>query len=527
MRRREFTLGMALTALAQTALAQTAAAQLSDDASATADEGKPFSFELLTEEARTLAGTAYTAPKPQTSKALSSLSYDQYRLIRFNTERSLWRGEADFELQPYHLGWLFREPVDIFAVKDGKAAPVSYTQDDFIYEKPLEAEQFSGNGMSELAGFRLLYPLNEPNKMDELVSFLGASYFRALGRGSRYGLSARGVAINTATSSDEEFPRFRAFYVDTPNLGDASLTVSALLDGASVTGAYRFFITPGEATQMEVTARLFLRQDLERLGIAPMTSMFLFNGINRGAFDDYRESVHDSEGLKIVAQDGETSWRSLNNPRRLATSFFAAENPKAFGLMQRSRGFPAYQDAGARYELRPSLLVEPLNDWGAGSVGLVEIPTNLEVNDNIVAFWVPKTPAKRGDELEFRYRLTWGSIIETNDIARVVNVAAGAGGVSGVRSDDNTRKFVIDFKGGVLGNLFADANVDAAVIASNGEIVHSTVSSIESTDIWRLVIDIRLPDEKPVELSAYLNQGGVRISETWLIQWRSGDEQRH
>ncbi|PHP65934.1 glucan biosynthesis protein D [Zhengella mangrovi] len=530
MQRRQFNVAMALGLLATTTLARSALAQDGGGKAAeAADDAIAFDFETLTGAAKTKAGQAFAPPSEELPEALAALNYDDYRHIAYDPDRTVWRGNESFELQAFHMGWLFRSPVNVFTVSGGQARPVRFTAKDFIYREPLDAEKLQQVDMPGVAGFRILYPLNNAGVMDELVAFQGASYFRALGRGSRYGLSARGLAINTATEVDEEFPRFSDFYVEKPERGDGVLTVYALMDSPSVTGAYRFVITPGDTTQIEVTARIFLREDVSRLGIAPLTSMFLFNGVNRHAFDDYRESVHDSEGLKIVRADGEEMWRSLNNPTRLASSFFNETNPRGFGLFQRSRAFDDYQDAGAHYEMRPSVLVEPLGEWGPGMIGLIEIPTELEVNDNIVVLWIPEGEAKAGQSHEFRYRLTWGSIEEDRSrLARVVEISSGDGGVSGVQAEDkqSTRKFVIDFEGGPLGNLPPEADVKAAVSVSAGKVAHATVSQVETTHRWRMVIDLELPEDGPVEINAYLDQRSVRISENWLIQWRKGDEQR-
>ncbi|WP_193178436.1 glucan biosynthesis protein [Oricola nitratireducens] len=531
MQRRHFTFAMAISALATTALGRQALAQNNQSAEKAGgpDGSFTFDFDILTDEARKRASSDYVPPDETLPDALAKLTYDDYRRINFNPERTLWRGHAPFGLQAFHLGWLFKAPVNVFTVGGGMARRVDFSAKDFIYREPLDAEKMKDTTMPGVAGIRIQYPLNSPDVMDELVAFQGASYFRALGRGSRYGLSARGLAIDTASPDPEEFPVFTDFYVEEPKEGDGVLTLYAALNSPSVTGAYRFLITPGDTTQMEVTARIFLRKTVQRLGIAPLTSMFLFNGLNRHAFDDYRESVHDSEGLKIVRSNGDELWRSLNNPEKLATSFFSEENPRAFGLFQRSRDFGKYEDAGAHYEMRPSLLVEPLDNWGRGTIALIEIPTDLEVNDNIVVFWVPDGAIEAGQKQEFRYRLTWGSIEEDETrLARVVNIATGTGGVSGVSDEekDPARKFVVDFEGGALRNLSPDADVKAVVNLSDGKVVHAAVSRIETSAQWRMVLDLTLPDHVPVEISAYLAQRDMRLSENWLIQWRVGDEQR-
>ncbi|WP_265517583.1 glucan biosynthesis protein [Nitratireductor luteus] len=486
---------------------------------------QPFSFDGLSAAMKERASQAYEEPAVQLPDVLADLSYDQHRAIRFKPDQAEWRDEALFELQAFHPGWLFKQPVKLNVVEAGRASPLDINSDRFVYHKPLDPKAFEGMELPGVAGFRLHYPLNNPDVADELVAFLGASYFRALGRDNLYGLSARGLAINTATSQGEEFPRFSEFWIEKPEQAAREIKLYAALDSQSVTGAFAFTIRPGQNTEVDVTARLYTRAAIQRLGIAPMTSMFLFAENNDHAFDDYRGQVHDSDGLKIVRASGEELWRNLNNPRELANSFFAEASPRAFGLYQRDRDFEQYQDAGAGYERRPSLLVEPMDDWGDGWINLVEIPTELEVNDNIVAFWVPAGEVKAGEALEFRYRLTWGSLDEPGkQLARVTALRTGMGGVSGVENDTNMRKFVIDFEGEVLRDLPADEGVEAAVSVNRAEIIHQTVSRVEANGAWRLVLDLLPEGAEPVELSAKLNSGDRLLSETWVYQWRRGDD---
>lgn len=513
------------TALPRGVLAQEAPAAAPQPAPAPpAAPQQPFSFDALSAEMQTLAGQP-----PQTvtlpDSFLSGLTYDDYRLIRFNPERARFAELPDsrFQLHAFHMGWLFKEPVLMFEVADGMATPMSFDTDDFIYEREARDHVPEHAALPGVAGFRLHNPLNRPDIFDELIAFQGASYFRALGRGSAYGLSARGIAVNTGLAVAEEFPRFTRFWIERAAPGASTITVHAAMESASLTGAYRFVITPGGETTVDVTARLYFRNDIEQLGIAPLTSMFLFGERNRTKFDDFRPQVHDSDGLGITRADGDTFWRPLANPSRLASSYFAETAPRSFGLYQRDRDFENYQDAAAHYEKRPSCVVEPVGDWGRGAVRLVEIPSDLEVNDNIVAFWVPEAPAKAGESREFAYRLRWGTIVpDVNDArAHVRETRAGVGGVSGVENTEGTRKFVIDFKGGLLGNMPGDVAETLTVVATavNGQIQTQTLSQIWGTDIWRLVLDVSADGDKPVELSAHIAGYGRKLTETWLYQW--------
>ncbi len=515
---------MAGTAMPRIAFAQEAEVPeaLAENVAAAPVEPQKFSFDLLTEEMRQLATQPYAAPTIPSS-FLEKLTYDDYRMIRFNPERARWASadKSFYQLHAFHMGWLFKEPVLIYEIEGETAALMGFDTDDFIYEREVGERVPPHAQLPGVAGFRLHYPLNRPDVFDELVAFVGASYFRALGRGSAYGLSARGLALNTGLAKAEEFPRFSRFYVERPQPGSETITFYATLESPSVTGAYRFVMTPGFETVMDVTARLNFRADVEQLGIAPLTSMFLFGERNRTDFDDFRPNVHDSDGLQITRHDGDMLWRPLANPPRLSSSYFAETNPKSFGLHQRDREFDHYQDAAAHYEKRPSVSVEPIGDWGPGAVRLVEIPSDLEVNDNIVAFWVPEAPAKAGETREYAYRLLWGDLPPNthDDLAHILETRIGHGGVSGVENKDGSRKFVIDFKGGLLGNLPGGSDVKAIVNVTGGEIVTQILEQIWGTDVWRLVVDVVPSEKDTVELNAHIAGFDRKLSETWLYQW--------
>ena len=395
------------SALAVTALLSS---QTNAESVQTSPTAVPFSFESLVQNARQLASQTYTPPA-QVGAPFTDLDYDDYRNIRFRERHALWAGPAARAvMHTYHPGWLFDSTVALFDVADGMAQPLRFSSDDFIYGDAALAKIPDGTELPGVAGFRINTPLNSEFQFDETLSFLGASYFRALGAGNRYGLSARGLAVNTAISEPEEFPRFSAFWLERPQPGQTQVTFYALLQSESVAGAYKFALTPGQTTVMDVSVELFFRSDVEQLGVAPLTSMYLFGANDQGGFDDYRPRVHDSEAL-IVNTDQETLYRVLNNPPQLANSYFAAQSPRSFGLVQRHRSFDDYLDAEARYELRPSLMVEPQGDWGDGTIRLIEIPSDLEGNDNIVAFWTYDRGFKAGDHTSFSYRMHWGRCV--------------------------------------------------------------------------------------------------------------------
>lgn len=511
----------AVFAQAQDANQPAAQPPVAEPAPATPPPPPPFSFDTLTEDMRQRA-TQAPVKAPPLEGFLASLGYDDYRKINFLDDHARWGADGNlFRLQAYHVGWLFKEPVHLFEVADGTARDFSFSTDDFDYRGELAQRVPQHFTLPGVGGFRLHYPLNRADTWDELVSFLGASYFRALGRGNNYGLSARGLAINTGLPGNEEFPRFTSFWLERPDPGQRRVVVMAALESPSVTGAFRFEIMPGAITVMDVTARLFFRAEVQQLGVAPLTSMFLFDANNRENYNDYRAGVHDSDGLRIVRRNGDVLWRALNNPPRLSASVFGEESPRSFGLYQRARDFADYQDAEAHYETRPSLMVEPLNDWGKGAVRLVEIPSDLEVNDNIVAFWTPEGKIPAGDSREFRYRLRWGALPPDpeQEFAYVADTRAGHAGVSGADAEPDTRKFVVDFKGGALGALPADAEVRAVVDVNGGELKEQALAKIEGSDTWRLALDVQGRSGSVTELVAHVAGYGRRLSENWLYQW--------
>ncbi|PZX13086.1 glucans biosynthesis protein [Palleronia aestuarii] len=488
------------------------------------EEARPFDFDMLTARAEELAGAPYAAPEPAEGLP-EGLSYDLYRQIAFDPTAARWDFPgSNFRLHAFHLGWLFPAAVPLHDVDGGTEQDFVFTTDDFDYRHEAADVLPPHAELPGVAGFRIHYPLNRADIYDELLAFQGASYFRALGRGNAYGLSARGLAIDTASERPEEFPTFIEFYLERPAPGARTITFYALLDSPSVAGAYRFVVTPGRETAMDVTARLRFRTDVANLGVAPLTSMFLFSEANRSAFDDYRPQVHDSEGLIIERGDGDVLWRALNNPPRLSKSIFSEPDARAFGLYQRDRRFESYQDAGAHYQDRPSIRVERQGDWGPGTVQLVEIPTDIEANDNIVAYWQPDESPRAGEAREYSYRLVWGMMMPEDGtrLAHVAETRTGQGGISGVPYEGQARKFVVDFEGGLLARMAPDAEVVPQITVTGGEVVDPVLFKIEGTGTWRLAFDVEPASETEpgavIELMAHVEGYDQRLTEIWMFQ---------
>lgn len=477
-------------------------------------DGRPFSVERLRRRAAELAQRPYQAPPDDLPPALADLDYDAYREIRYRPPEALWLGEAPFTAQFFHPGFYYQQTVRVFEVHDERAHEIRYAPALFDYGKNRLGSSALGQ-VRGFAGFRIHYALNDANYLDELVAFLGASYFRALGQRMRYGLSARGLAIDTASPDGEEFPQFTEFYLERP--ADAnSLVIHALLNSRRCAGAYTFTVRPGETTVTDVELALFVRERIELVGIAPLTSMFFFAANDRVGVDDYRAEVHDSDGLLIWNGADEWLWRPLVNPLRLRVSAFVDRNPKGFGLMQRKRRYEDYLDPESRYEQRPSAWIEPVGDWGAGAVTLVEIPTDREVNDNIVVFWKPATALDAGAEFHATYRLHWCSEPPPpRTLARVVDTRIGLG------SAEDRRRFVIEFAGDALpgSEKSGGAPLEANVSTSRGRL-HGVVTHFNpASGRWRTFFELTPEGEEPIELRCELMIGKRTVTEAWCYQW--------
>lgn len=474
------------------------------------DKGAPFEAQSVRALARELAQKPYKAPDDKLPDPLKDLTYDKYRMIRFAPDHALWREEKlPFRLQFFHRGFYYTHRVDIFEVKDGAAFPIVYSPAMFTFgDQPVPDVK----GNLGFAGFRIHGPINRPDYFDEIGVFLGASYFRAVAKGQIYGLSARGLSLNTADPKGEEFPIFKTFWIERPAMGASSIVVHALLDSESLAAAYRFTIRPGETTVYDVEATLCPRVQIERPGLAPLTSMFFFGPNDRLGVDDFRPAVHDSDGLAIQNGRGEQIWRTLSNPTDLQVSAFVDNNPRGFGLMQRQRDFRAYDDLEARYERRPSAWIEPIGDWGEGAVQLVEIPTSTEINDNVVAYWRPRNPTRAKGEYAYTYRIHWGGELpKPLPLARVIATRIGAG-------QDEARLIVLEYAGENLKGV-APADIKATVTADKGKVRNVVSQPNPETGGTRVSFQLAAGGEKAIELRAQLLRGEDALSEVWLYRW--------
>lgn len=481
-----------------------------------------FDHGLVIERARQLSSAPYQPPKVELPKALADMSFDAFRDVRFKRDKAFFaKGPSGFRMELFHLGFLYKDPVVVNLVREGVPAPIPYDSGLFDFGQT----KLSGRLPIDLgfAGLRLHYPLNKPTVSDELAVFLGASYFRFLGAGQHYGISARGVSIGTGEAEPEEFPAFREFWVEEPKAMATTIVVHALLDGPSISGAYRMVITPGEETTFDIGTTLFPRTAIKQLGVAPLTSMFFYGENDRRQYRGFRPEVHDSDGL-LFKTGADWTWRPLRNPAALTKSPFRSPSTPNFGMLQRDRQFEHYQDLEVRYDLRPSYWIEPEGDWGPGRVELVEIPTDNETFDNIVAYWVPDAPVQPGALLRYTYRISSLKLAEklsakARALHTFVDEARASGGST--PGPDHTRRFIVDFGGGDLAYWLDDPKKVVTETSANlGKINAAFVVPNPEIDGFRLFVDHEIPDPgATAEIRAVLKVGDKVLTETWLFPW--------
>ncbi|HEX4478406.1 MAG TPA: glucan biosynthesis protein D [Polyangiaceae bacterium] len=483
-----------------------------------ANQGRPFDYAALKGQARALAGAAYRPAPSRVPDAVKALDWRQYQSIRYRKERALWAADhRNFVVNFFHPGLSYTAPVAMFELVDGRAREIPFDPSLFDY---------SGSGLDPamakdlgFAGFRLF---RSRDLTRDVVAFLGASYFRAVGSEMQFGISARGLAVDSGMPKPEEFPVFTSFWFERPAPGADSVVVYALLDSPSVAGAYRFEVHAGAVLVMDVDAALYPRKPIERLGVAPLTSMFQYGENDHRIVNDWRPEVHDSDGLSLWTGANEWIWRPLVNPQTLRFNAFQDDNPRGFGLLQRDRSFDHYQDDAFFYERRPNLWVEPKSGWGKGSVDLVELPTMDETSDNIVAFWNPEKKPSPGEELLFAYRLHWGAKMPAaSPLATVVATRSGPGGNVGEKRRYFSWRFVVDFAGKSLSELGPGAQVVPVATPSRGKVELVSAHPIAELKGYRVEFDLVPDDMKPdpIDVRLVLRKDGRTLTETWLYQW--------
>jgi glucans biosynthesis protein len=484
-----------------------------------AGETESFSFAAARDLARALAAKDFQPPQnADLPDELKKLDYDQYQAIRFRPEHNLWKDDhVRFAVQFFQRGYLFQDPVKIHVIDGGRVRDVAFSPEDFDYGTNRIPKDLPGK--LQFGGFRLLYPLNSPQKMDEVTEFLGASYFRVLGAGQRYGSSMRGLAIDTAEPTGEEFPRFTEFWLEKPPALAGGMRLYALLDSPSVAGAYRFVIEPGETTRVQVEASLFFRRTPQKIGLAPLGSLFMKGENSTRSFPDYRPQVHDADGLLVEAGESDWLWRPLVNPVKTHwISRFPAAEGKKFGLVQRDREFHDYEDLGSRFERRPSYWIEPGERWGAGATELVEIPTPNDYNDNVVAYWAPRSIPAPGQELHLTYRVS--ALLAGPDEGPLLRVRS-----TRLRPENGSQppRFVIDFAGNAPHPADLSRPGSAKVEITEGTVQNLIVQTNDAAGGWQVFFDLLGAGDKRTALRLRLQAGNQPESETWVYDYQKSN----
>jgi glucans biosynthesis protein len=493
-----------------------------------ADPGKlrfgpaqPFSFNALTERAAALAKAPYEPPSVALPSVVQQIDYEAWGNIRYRPDYALFaQGPSLYPATFFHVGQFFQKSVKMHAVEKGQAREILYDSSYFSMPNDSIARKLPED--TGFAGFRLQESRKRSDwRTQDWIAFLGASYFRAIGALNQYGLSARGVIVDSAEPTPEEFPDFTEFFIEGAPREGEPVHVYALLNGPSLTGAYHFAIRRTKGVVQDIEAVLFVRKDIARLGLAPLTSMYWYSETEKRRLEDWRPEVHDSDGLALWTGTGERLWRPLVNPPFAVTSSFVDDSPKGFGLLQRDRVFENYLD-GVNYERRPSLWVEPLDHWGPGSVQLVELPTDDEIHDNIGVYWRPAEPARAGASYRLRYRLHWlADEPYPSPKARCVATRIGRGGQPGKPRPKGVYKFSVEFAGPALDPLWGNTvKAEPVVTTSSGTVSGAFMEPVPGTRRWRAVFDLTPANDDPVELRLYIRGNGDAMTETWLYQFR-------
>jgi len=467
--------------------------------------------------AQTMATEGYLSTARVVPKMYRDLNYDQLRDIRWKNEYSLWRKDGlPFQVRFFHPGSIYERPVEIYQIDKGRVEEFKYSPDFFNFGKNVFKERKPE--AVGYAGFRVHYPINKPDVLDEVFVFLGASYFRALPKDLHYGASARGLAINTGIAKQtEEFPAFTKFWLQKPARFAKQMTVYALLESPSVVGAYQFDVEPGVETRMHVWATLFFRKSgVANVGYTPLTSMYWFGENTSNTFGDFRPEVHDSDGLLMQRSSGEWVWHPLAWAKQTQFNVFADDHPKGFGLLQRDRDFSHYQDLEALYNKRPSIWVQPLYGFDQGAVRLVQLPTQNEAMDNVVAFWTPSQPPARLAPIRLEYILRWfGDAQDLPPVGRCISTRVD------YQDAPYYRHFFLDFAGGALDKIKPDAPPAAEVASPTGGVI--TETKVEWNDFnhsWRASFIVSVSQNtKPTEITCRLSANGQPLTETWSYTW--------
>ena len=474
-----------------------------------------FDPASVVEAARALSKKPYKAPAADLPEVFSSLTYEQYASIRSKPGAAVWANEnTGYAIEPLHRGFVYATPVNLDVIEGGVQRRLSYNPADFSFGQIKAPTEGKDIGFS---GFRVLR-LREGQPPLEVAIFQGASFFRSLANGQNYGVTARGLSIRTADPKGEEFPLFRAVWIEKPTLASEALVIHALLDSESVSGAYRFTLRAAEATIIDTECTLFPRVNLDHVGVATMTATHVLGTLDRRRSDDVRPGIYDVAGLAMLNGKDEWLWRPVSNRETLQLSAFVDDNPRGFGFLQRDREFGRFLDDDNHWERRPSLWIEPIGDWGQGNVTLVEIPSESEVNQNIIGYWRPRAVMNAGSEVSFAYRQLWCWTPPDRPPGATVTLSRG-GRPAGAPANTRRRRFMVDFNGDIVADPQRSAEVSPQIVASPGAV--SSVRTFINRDrkTYRVAFDVDPGNETLSELRLQLEVQGKPVSESWMYRW--------
>ncbi|WP_341367951.1 glucan biosynthesis protein [Yoonia sp. BS5-3] len=463
----------------------------------------------MLEIAQALQSRPYQPNTTPLAPPFADLTYNQFRAIRPLVGQSAMLPHGDrFALDLLPPGLYFPDPLKVDQMTEAGLRDIAFSPSLFDFDARYFDDVPTESPGAGFSGMRLRYPLNAPDVMDEVLVMQGASYFRAIGTAMAYGLSARTVAVGTGGGAPEEFPRFVHLRLH-PATGD-SVRIEGVIDSPSLSAHLDLVLHPGTDTVMEIATTIFPRVDIADIGIAPLTSMYLKGPMLSTVSDDFRPRVHDSNVLVIENGAGEIIWRPVANPRNVESSAFVDDAPRRFGLYQTPRSYADFQDTEARYHDRPSATVTPLEPWGAGAVMLVELPTQTEFLDNIVAFWRPAQPLLAGGTYRYSYRLNW--TLAAPDLGGLPPILQGRSG----REHDRPghRRFVLDVgttAEGVVPDISASEGADVLGISAfalpDGSATRVTfLFAADTVDAAEIRFSLRASD-------------GTALSPVWLHRW--------
>jgi glucans biosynthesis protein len=474
-------------------------------------EPAPFDPAMVAETARALAKQPYKPMPADLPDIFRNLGYDQYVAIRQRPGTAIFAGDSiGFALEPLHRGFIYSTPMQINLVSQGQARRLVYDPSWFDLGAIAVPRELGDIGFS---GFRVLTQ-RDANGLAELATFQGASFFRAVAPGQAPGTMARAMSIKTADPRGEEFPAIRTVWIERPTLAENRLVIHALIDSESLTGAYRFTLRPGEATLIDTECTLFARAAVDSYGLATMSASVVSGQMGLRRCDDLHPSVAEIAGLQMLTGNGEWVWRPVANRQTLQISTFVDEKPRGFGFLQRDRAFDHYQDDDQHWEARPSLWIEPIGEWAAGGVQLVEIPSESEANDNVIGFWKPREPLAAGSETTFAYRQFWcWSPPVRPDLAVAVLSREGRGTTA------KRRRFLVELRGDALGGFAKAEEITPKLTATPGSILSARAFLSPESKSCRVLFELDPGGESYSELRLVIEAAGKPISETWLYRW--------